>query len=107
MNDNEPNTFFGRAQAEAELMIGGRFGGSVTAPRDPAEGPPGPLPAWAQGPQPPNGPDPLGYAIDAVPQMLTVAPDGNEWLVPEPTPEHQPQPASDGLGTAPTKWRRR
>jgi hypothetical protein len=115
MNDNEPNTYFGRAQAEAELMIGGRFGGSATAPRDPAEGVPGQLSPWQA--SWPDAPDPLGYSIEAVPQSLTVAPDGNEWLEPEPEPECmtikpnplQPcQPITIPLPIpAPSQWRRR
>jgi hypothetical protein len=68
-------SYFGQAQNDIERHATGRFAATKSAAMvvgsEPTVTVPGPLPIWAQGPQPGAEP-PLGAAIDDVEQMLTV-----------------------------------
>jgi hypothetical protein len=80
MSDERPKagTFFQQAQSDVELSAGGRWG---FGQRPKINGTtetvvvPGPAPVWAEWPEG-GAEDRLGYAIDEVPQMLTVGPNG-------------------------------
>jgi hypothetical protein len=91
----EASTYHSRALAGA--MEGQRPYGRFDPERDgptvvgaaPTFAPPGPKPmTWPSG----GTEGQLGVSVEAVEQMLTVAPGGETWLTPEPTPEPPPPP---------------